>query len=73
MLWIPPGFGHGFLALSDQADVHYKASELYNAKSDRVVLWSDKQLAIKWPLAGTPILSMKDASAPSLDDAELFN
>ena len=73
MLWIPPGFGHGFLAISDQADVHYKASELYDAKSDRVVLWSDKQLAIEWPLAGAPILSTKDAGAPALDDAELFN
>ena len=73
MLWIPPGFGHGFLALSDEADVIYKASELYNANSDRVVLWSDPQLAIEWPIAGAPVLSKKDAGAPLLADAELFN
>ncbi len=72
MLWIPPGFGHGFVVLSDDADVHYKATELYDAKSDRVVRWSDPQLAIKWPLTGAPVLSMKDAGAPTLDNAELF-
>ena len=73
MLWIPPGFGHGFVVLSDEADVHYKATELYDAKSDRVVLWSDPKLAIEWPVTGTPVLSMKDAGAPPLDNAELFN
>jgi dTDP-4-dehydrorhamnose 3,5-epimerase len=73
MLWIPPSFGHGFLALSDSADVHYKASELYDAASDRVVLWNDPQLAIKWPLSGTPVLSIKDAGAPPLSNAELFS
>jgi len=73
MLWIPPGFGHGFLALSDQADVIYKASELFDAKSDRVVRWNDPQLAIGWPLTGAPVLSVKDAEAPLLGDAELFD
>ena len=71
MLWIPPGFGHGFLALSDKADVHYKATELYDANSDRVVLWSDPQLAITWPVAGAPVLSSRDASAPLLANAEI--
>ena len=71
MLWIPPGFGHGFLVIAAEADVHYKASELYDAASDRVVLWNDPQLAIEWPLAGTPILSVRDAAAPSLNAAEL--
>ena len=73
MLWIPPGFGHGFLTMSDEADVHYKATELYEAKSDRVVLWSDKRIAIHWPLKGDPVLSPKDADAPSLNAAELFD
>ena len=73
MLWIPPGFGHGFLALSDGADVHYKTSELYDANSDRVVLWNDAQLAIGWPLEGSPILSSRDAAAPPLANAELIS
>ena len=73
MLWVPPGFGHGFLVIGAEADVHYKASELYDAASDRVVLWNDPQLSIDWPLAGTPILSAKDAAAPLLDAAELFD
>lgn len=73
MLWIPPGFGHGFLALSDEADVHYKASELYDASTDRVVLWNDPQLQIKWPVDGAPLLSTKDAAAPPLGNAELFD
>lgn len=73
MLWIPPGFGHGFLVLSDEADVHYKASELYDAESDRVVLWNDPQFQIKWPLVGAPVLSIKDAGAPPFGNAELFN
>jgi dTDP-4-dehydrorhamnose 3,5-epimerase len=73
MLWIPPGFAHGFLALSEEADVHYKTSELYDATSDRVVLWNDAQLAIRWPLRGSPILSSRDAAAPPLADAELIS
>lgn len=73
MLWIPPGFGHGFLTLSEEADVQYKASELYDAESDRVVLWNDPELQIKWPLVGTPLLSIKDAGAPSFSNAELFS
>ena len=73
MLWIPPGFAHGFLVLSEEADVQYKASELYDAKSDRVVLWNDPQLAIEWPLSGSPVLSGRDAGAPLFEKAELFN
>ena len=73
MLWIPPGFAHGFLALSDEADVHYKTSELYDANSDRVVLWNDAQLAIGWPLEVSPILSSRDAAAPPLAKAELIS
>lgn len=73
MLWIPPGFGHGFVVLGHKADVHYKASELYDAESDRVVVWNDSQLGIDWPLAAPPILSAKDADAPRLSEAELFD
>ena len=73
MLWIPPGFAHGFVALSDQADVLYKASELYDPASDHVLLWSDTDLAIDWPLSAPPILSNKDMAAPTLAGAELFD
>ena len=73
MLWIPPGFGHGFVVIAAEADVHYKVSEAYDAASDRVVRWNDPQLAIQWPLTGRPILSAKDAAAPLLDAAELFD
>ena len=73
MLWIPPGFGHGFQVLSDGADVNYKASELYDAAADRVVRWNDPQLAIKWPLPEAAVLSGKDASAPLITCAELYS
>jgi dTDP-4-dehydrorhamnose 3,5-epimerase len=72
MLWIPPGFAHGFLVLSDRADVEYKATDYYAPEHDRTVRWNDPDLGIKWPLEGTPILSAKDASAPPLARAELF-
>ena len=71
-LWIPPGFAHGFYVLSEHADVIYKCTEPYVAAGDRAVRWNDPALAIEWPLAGNgaPILSAKDASAPSLAQTE---
>jgi dTDP-4-dehydrorhamnose 3,5-epimerase len=72
MLWMPPGFAHGFLVLSGTADVCYKTTELYDADSDRAILWNDRELAIDWPLAGTPIVSSKDANASTLSTAELY-
>ena len=72
MLWVPPGFAHGFQVLSAEADVSYKASELYDATSDRVVRWNDPQLAIDWPLADAAILSTKDANAPLMASAQLY-
>jgi dTDP-4-dehydrorhamnose 3,5-epimerase len=73
-LWIPPGFGHGFVALSDVADVLYKATSLYNADYDRTLRWDDPRLGIDWPLDGiSPILSAQDAAAPGLGDAVLFD
>ena len=73
MLWVPPGFGHGFQVVSDEADVSYKASELYDADSDRVVRWNDPLLAIKWPLPEAAVLSGKDATAPLVACAELYS
>ncbi|MCX7897924.1 MAG: dTDP-4-dehydrorhamnose 3,5-epimerase [Rhodocyclaceae bacterium] len=74
MLWIPPGFAHGFLVLSEYADFLYKASDYYASEHERAIRWNDPDLAIAWPLAGAsaPILSNKDATAPFFRDAETF-
>lgn len=73
MLWVPPGFAHGFLVLSDTADFLYKCSQLYDGSDDRGVRWDDPAIGIDWPLVGlTPQLSGKDAAAPLLADAQVF-
>ena len=73
MLWIPPGFAHGFLVLSDSADFLYKCTTLYDPPSDRSLAWDDPAIGIDWPLEGlTPQLSAKDAAAPRLASAEVF-
>jgi dTDP-4-dehydrorhamnose 3,5-epimerase len=73
-LWIAPGMAHGFLVLSESADVSYKCTTLYHASSDAVLAWNDPAVAINWPLpAGvSPILSAKDANAPTLANVEAF-
>src|SRR6056297_1840775 len=71
-LWIPPGFAHGFLTLSETAEVIYKTTDYYAPECDRAVLWNDPVLAIDWPLEGSSILSPKDAAAQFCRDAELF-
>ena len=73
LLWIPPGFAHGFLVLSDEADFVYKCTDYYTPGDEYAVRWDDPDLAIEWPLALiTPKLSEKDAAAPRLKDALLF-
>ena len=72
LLWIPPGFAHGFLVLSDKAEVAYKTTDFYAAQSEQCIKWNDGELGIAWPLAGDPILSNKDAQGMSLRDAQLF-
>ena len=73
MLWVPPGFGHAFLTLTDQADFAYKCTELYAPALERAVRWDDPTLAIEWPRdASKPNLSAKDSVAPLLGDAEVF-
>jgi dTDP-4-dehydrorhamnose 3,5-epimerase len=72
MLWIPPGFAHGFLVLSDSADFLYKTTAYYAPQWDRGVRWDDPQIGVKWPLEGTPALSAKDAVQPLLQDAEVY-
>ena len=74
MLWVPPGFTHGFLVISDTADLCYKCTDFYAPEYDRSIRWDDPELAIKWPLPGgvQPVLSEKDAKAPLFKDAEKF-
>lgn len=71
-LWVPPGFAHGFLALTP-ADVVYKVTDYYSADHDRSIRWDDPEIAIAWPLDADPIVSEKDANAPYLRDAEVFS
>ncbi|WP_028845369.1 dTDP-4-dehydrorhamnose 3,5-epimerase [Thermodesulfovibrio thiophilus] len=68
MLWIPPGFLHGFVALID-AEIIYKCTEEYSAEFDRGVIWNDPAIGIKWPVKN-PVLSEKDARLPVLEEAE---
>ena len=73
MLWVPPGFAHGFVVLTETADFQYKCTTLYDPVDERAVRWDDAAIGIDWPLAGaTPKLSSKDAAAPQLADAEVF-
>lgn len=71
-LWIPPGFAHGFLVLSEQALIQYKASDYYAPVHERTVLWNDPGLAIPWPLESEPIVSDKDRRGAPLAAAEVF-
>lgn len=60
MLWIPEGFAHGFLVLSDFADVVYKTTNFYSPAHERCIRWNDQTLAVEWPLSGNPLVSAKD-------------
>jgi dTDP-4-dehydrorhamnose 3,5-epimerase len=75
MLWVPPGFAHGYLALSDEIDFLYKCTDYYAPQHERAIRWDDAQLGVQWPLpAGiAPTLSAKDAAAPAFKDAETFS
>lgn len=70
-LWIPEGFAHGFLVLSDQAEVLYKTTEYWHPEHERSLLWNDPAIGIDWPVA-EPTLAAKDAAATRLDEAELY-
>lgn len=71
-LWVPPGFAHGFLTLSEQAEFLYKTTDYYAPSHERAILWNDPAIAIDWPLADlTPVLSGKDMAALPLANAEL--
>lgn len=71
MLWIPPGFAHGFLVLSESADVLYKTTDFYSPGSERTILWSDPVLGVEWPLTADPIVAAKDAAGTAFEQTEV--
>ena len=72
MLWIPPGFAHGFLALSDEAEVFYKATDFYSPDCERCIFWDDSSINIDWCCPVKPIISKKDQEGRFFLEAELF-
>src|SRR3984957_7442806 len=72
MLWIPVGFAHGFLVLSEKAQVLYKATDFYSPEHERTVAWNDPDLKIRWDLKAEPIVSAKDQRGVSFRDAEYY-
>ncbi len=73
MLWIPPGFAHGFRVISEKAQVLYKATDYYAPDQERTLAWNDPDLKIDWELDGDPIVSAKDQRGVALRDAETFD
>lgn len=72
MLWIPPGFAHGFLVTSDSAEFLYKTTDYWVPEDERTIVWNDPDLAIDWPLDSQPVLSAKDARGVPLARAETY-
>lgn len=71
-IWVPEGFGHGFVVLSEWAEVQYKTTDYRYPEDERSLLWNDPTLGIAWPIAQRPLLAEKDATAARLDEAELY-
>lgn len=71
-LWIPPGFAHGFVVLSDSADFLYKTTDYYAPEHERCLIWNDPQVGVEWPIDGEPLLSAKDKNGLPLDQVETF-
>lgn len=72
MLWIPPGFAHGFYVTSEVAEFQYKCTDYYASEHERSIRWDDPDLGITWPLSGDPLVSAKDRHGMSLAQAESF-
>jgi dTDP-4-dehydrorhamnose 3,5-epimerase len=73
MMWVPPGFAHGFLVLSDSAEFLYKTTDYYAPEHERTLLWNDPAVGVEWPLGGAaPILKPKDATGTPLAQADTF-
>jgi dTDP-4-dehydrorhamnose 3,5-epimerase len=71
-LWIPPGFAHGFVVLSDKAEFLYKTTDYWAPEYERSLIWNDPQVGIEWPITEAPVLSAKDQVGKTLDQAEVF-
>jgi dTDP-4-dehydrorhamnose 3,5-epimerase len=71
-LWVPEGFAHGFLVLSEVAEFLYKTTDYWFMEHERSIIWNDAELAIPWPLQGEPLLAKKDAEAKAFKDADYF-
>ena len=72
MLWIPPGFAHGFVVVSDSAEFLYKTTDYWYPEHERTLLWNDPALAIQWPLDGPPVVAAKDTAGRPLASADLY-
>jgi dTDP-4-dehydrorhamnose 3,5-epimerase len=72
-LWVPAGFAHGFLVLSESADFLYKTTDYYYPEHERAIVWNDSELKINWPCSTSPILSLKDLNAQPFLDAKYFD
>jgi dTDP-4-dehydrorhamnose 3,5-epimerase len=72
MLWIPPGFSHGFAVLSEHAEFLYKTTDYYAPEHERTIAWNDPSIGIKWPLVDPPVLSTKDRAGVALSQAETY-
>jgi len=71
-IWVPPGFAHGFVVLSESADFLYKTTDCWFAEHERSIAWNDPQIGIDWPIEGEPMVAAKDAAGKRLVDADLF-
>jgi dTDP-4-dehydrorhamnose 3,5-epimerase len=71
-LWVPPGFAHGFVVLSDTAEFLYKTTDYYHPEFERSLLWSDPTVGIQWPVGSAPLLAAKDAAALTLEQIDTF-
>ncbi|WP_283192607.1 dTDP-4-dehydrorhamnose 3,5-epimerase [Rhizobium sp. AN80A] len=71
-LYIPPGFAHGFVVLSETAQFLYKTTDFYSPQHERAIIWNDPTVNVAWPIEAAPTLSSKDAQAPLMKDADLF-
>jgi dTDP-4-dehydrorhamnose 3,5-epimerase len=72
MCWVPAGFAHGFIVVSDHAEVQYKTTDYWAPQHERCIIWNDRDLAIPWPVKSEPILSQKDRTGLPLKEAEVF-
>ncbi len=70
--WIPPGFAHGFLVISDDAEFLYKTTDYYAPAHERTIAWNDPDIAVAWPLSGAPLLAAKDRAGKRLAEAEVY-